>query len=628
MSILRFRGALAALLATAFLLSACGAADEENQAEGTREPVPLTAPPADPRMQETQGFWRASTLPEPLAAAEFSLPSEAAGGESASARLEVLSLDSDGEFARLVLAWLPPVAGPALGAQTLTAQSARAGGVPWVRLVDTRTAQVLEPLQGESGSFDHEAPPQVRDAAPADMTRGACICSYALGEDSSRSGKPERTELIFVDFPAPEGGRVDVFAGEWHEPLSDVPISTDEPFMLPDDGLAGFRMLSAAARQPSPVYGSGARYARTEPLRSRTDHPGGLIVTGHGRVREVHIPAGALFGQDSYELDADDDLLGGLAGILDAQAAGGTTAVVEGHTAQRNDQDRALDLSERRARALARELESRVDSDLPLEAEGHGVQAPLVPHADLGGAPVEEHRDLNERMTLRYVPADGDDAAELPHAGAPAPPELPEAEETETAEGAALSVLLPVPGEPGAAPGDEAGEDVGESADESGGERGHDDHDDDDESDDAEDGPRSLRLDVQDAEREGDIVTVRLAFALTGEDETDPEAFSGQDQRGGSFGPNLYAAPSPAVPGAANLALTAGGQQHRPLAIGAAGCLCTEVAGTGTALSTQPSPMFARFRLPERTEGPPVIRIAGTAQFTLPEELTERIMED
>lgn len=627
MSVLRFRGALAVLLATAFLLSACGAAGKEGPAEGTREPVPLTAPPADPRMQETQGFWRASTLPEPLAAAEFSLPSEAAGGESASARLEVLSLDSDGEFARLVLAWLPPVTGPALGAQTLTAHSARSGGVPWIRLVDTRTAQVLEPLQGESGSFDHEAPPQVRDAAAAETTRGACICSYALGEDASRSGTPERTELIFVDFPAPEGSRVDVFAGEWHEPLSDVPVSTGEPFMLPEDGLAGFRMLSAAARQPSPVYGSGARYARTEPLRSRTDHPGGLIVTGHGRVREAHIPAAAFFGQDSYELDAADDLLNGLAGMLDAQTAGGTTAVVEGHTAERNDQDRALDLSERRARALARELESRLDSDLPLQAEGHGAQEPLAPHTDLGGAPVDEHRNLNERMTLRYVPLDGENAAELPDAAAPAPPELPEAEETETAEGAVLSVLLPVPGDPGTAPGDEAGEDAGETADESGGgERGRDD---DAEGDDkAEDGSRSLRLDVQDAEREGDIVTVRLAFALTGEAEVDPEAFSGRDQRGGPFGPNLYAAPRPAVPGAANLALTAGGQQHRPLAIGAAGCLCTEAAGTGTALSTQPSPMFARFRLPERTEGPLVIRIAGTAQFTLPEELTERIMED
>src|SRR5699024_555502 len=93
------------------------AQDEDQSTEEDSEWAPEAdeADSPEPEIEAEDGFWRLNTLPEPVAQQVMEAPVAEADGEVASAKLEVLSLDTDGEFARMVVAWLPPEDGAFLG---------------------------------------------------------------------------------------------------------------------------------------------------------------------------------------------------------------------------------------------------------------------------------------------------------------------------------------------------------------------------------------------------------------------------------------------------------------------------------------------------------------------------------
>lgn len=587
---LSWHGALpAVVLAGALALTGCTGVDGDGAEDADAGGQPQeTSAQAEPAIVEDDGFWRANTLPEPLAEAVFTLPSAQLDGEAASAQLQVLSLDSDGEFARMVLAWLPPADGAFLGSERLAAHEAIASGVPFVRLVDTENGELIEPLRSEhGGNFDASAPPQVQDAGEDDaVNRAGCICSYSAGKDEAAAGQPDQTELIFLDFPAPQGAAVEVFAGEWHEPLPDVPVSQSQPFEFPDDGLSGFTMVDVASDRPGEVYGGGARYARTTALTGRSESLTGVSTARSGETQEVSLPSDVLFEFDSDELDSDAQrIVGEVAQKLNAEAAG-QTVVIEGHTDNQGAEDYNQDLSERRAQSVAEEISGQLDDGITVETEGHGMSRPLVPNTDAAGEAIPQNQQRNRRVGFRYTAVE--DSGNQIDLGFEGLEELPQAEETETAEGAQASYLLAAPD------GDSSG--------------------------------TAVRFDVLDASSDGEHGTLRVAFADP-DGGTATEVFQGNplEQDDAHFGRNPFGFTS--APGMNNISLVdvSGETMYYPVNAGAEGCLCTEVAGTGRDLFAQGSPMFARFQLPEAVEGPLVLRVPAAGQFELPESVVQQL---
>lgn len=71
-------------------------------------------------IEEIAGDFSDPRLPEPLTEVEIGLPEPKDGESEATAKVQVLSLDRDGDTVRLVGSWLRPTAGPSLGSHELT----------------------------------------------------------------------------------------------------------------------------------------------------------------------------------------------------------------------------------------------------------------------------------------------------------------------------------------------------------------------------------------------------------------------------------------------------------------------------------------------------------------------------
>lgn len=581
---------------SSLVLAGCG---------GTEEPT--VEPDASPSSVSRgtvldEGFWRAEDLSEPLASTELELPSAAVEGDVASARLEVLSLDSDGDFARLVLAWLPPEEGPALGSKMLSSHVHRHESAPFVRLVDHGAGQVIEPLRAESRNFSYDAAPDIHtldedartepasqvsgeEGAEAPPGRDQCVCSL-LASESGETAQPERTELIYVDFPAPESDEVDIFAGEWHGPLTGVPVSTDDPFTRPAASTWFFTHI-IGTEDPPEIYGADARYAVLHPISVRSENLSGISTNVEGETQEVSIPSDVLFDFGSHELgESAEEVIEEAAEKINAEAQGQTVAI-EGHTDDTGGEEVNQELSEQRAESVGAVLEDLLDDSISIDTVGLGMSSPLVPNTDAEGEPIPENQARNRRVSLRYVVFEETGVnITLEDAGVN---DLQEAEEVDAAEGALASYLMRVP------EGDTSESDV--------------------------------RLDVVAAERDEDLVTAYFALAAPDSGTYQSSVFTGHPRRDGPqhFGKNSQGDGD--SPGLQNISLIdVESQQHFfPLRSGEYGCLCTEVAGTVSDLPAEASPMFAQFQLPDDLEGPVILRVPDAGQIELPEEFLDQL---
>lgn len=599
--------AAAFLLCLVMALTACGAGGEPAGGEEDSTSAPAS------QVQALDGYWRDASLPEPVAETILGLPAPDDDDEMATAKLEVLAADRADGIMRLVMAWLPAVEGTPLGSIVLSSHKHRYEATPFIRLADRETGELIEPLRGDSNIFSYDEPPQIEGAGPTDSApqngdsaagegtdpssppplraedeevpgRGTCICSMLSGAEQA---PPERTELIFVDFPAPESDVVDVVPGEWAEPITDVPLTDNEPFVRPDENSSWF-FTHAAGEDPPQQYGAGARHAIRYPIASRTETLSGMVTTIEEETQEVSLPADVLFEFGSADLsEAAADVISSAADKLNEEAAD-TTVTVEGHTDNIGSEELNQELSRDRAEAVAGVIENELDDSIALETVGYGYSRPQVPNTDADGEPLPENQQRNRRVSFRYPVVVQEAGMEI-NLGDAEIPALPEAQKVSTQDDAKASFAIEAP------PGDTS--------------------------------EVELRFDVVGAQRDGELVTMRFAVASTGEAQHSGSVFSGNPERGGSqhFGHNPQGDGN--SPGLANMSLIEVGTELRffPLSSGDRGCLCTEVAGTVDTLPGEQSPMYAQFHLPEQLEPPVLVHLPDAGQFELPNGIVEQM---
>lgn len=556
----------------------------------TDEEAPEDEEPEEPEYVLEDGFWRANTLPDPVAEMVVQTPSRHADGEQASAKMQVLSLDSDGDYSRLVLGWLEPEEGDRIRPETISAMSATMDTdpyKPWVRLIDREADELIEPLRADGRSFDFEAEPDVEDLSgdfEQAVVRANCICSQA---STGANQEGSSTYLMFIDFPTPESESVDVLAGQWVEPLEDVPVSEGDPFQMPDDDLSGF-VFTGPESEPPATYGAGALYERRTDLSARSQSLTGVTTVVDQETQEVSLPADVLFefGEDSLSSEASS-IISDAAEKLNAEAAD-QTVIVEGHTDNVDGHDINQPLSESRAEAVAEEIEPLLDEDISLETEGHSFDQPLAPNEDAEGNDLPENRELNRRVSFRYNAVDEDSGTEI-DLGYEEIEEVAESEETDTADGALASYVLQ--------PGEE------------------------DESE------LEVRFDIIEAEQEDGTVSMKFAIADPSGDDYERDAFGYSEGQAAHFGPNPYFRAS--FPTAADITLIdeEDDHQHFPVTAGPLNCLCTEVTADAPGLGAEPAPMFAEFRLPEDLSDSLTLRIADSNEITLPDSVKEELAQ-
>lgn len=605
------RAGIAITLVSTLFIAAC-AADSEPEVDQTEDPTGT-----DQQLELDDGYWRDPSLPEPVAETTLELPSREDSGELETGKLEVLSLDTDGDFARLVMAWLPPEEGHSMSSIVLSSHQHRYEATPFVRIVDRSAEELIEPLRGESNNFSFDQPPNLEDdeeeeeaTSPAGDTegadapeqddpspdafaedddgipgRGTCICSML---SDSEDQDPERTELIFIDFPAPEADSVDIFPGEWAEPLRDVPVTSGEPFERPPESSSGF-FTHASGQDPPDVYGADARHAVRHPLTARSETLSGVVTTIEEETKEVSLPSDVLFEFGSADLtDEASDVIESAADMLTEEAEG-SPVTVEGHTDNVGSEELNQELSEDRAEAVAEVIADDIDDSFELETVGYGFSRPQEPNMNADGEPLPENQAQNRRVSFRYPVVVQEEGMEV-DLGEAGVDDLPEAEKVATAEGALASYVLDAP------EGDQSEVDI--------------------------------RLDILGAERADSLVTLRLNLAAQDGHEHEGAVFQGHPRRDGAqhFGHNPQGDGN--SPGLSNVSIIdlETEQRYFPLSSGDRGCLCTEVAGTVEALPEQGSPMYAQFELPDELDGPVVLHIPDAGQISLPSEVVDQLV--
>lgn len=544
-----------------------------------------------PEIEADDGFWRLNTLPEPVAEQVMEAPVAEADGEAASAKLEILSLDSDGEYARMVVAWLPPEEGAFLGSESLQNEPGRVADRPYMRLLDRDAGQAHMPLLARESNFDSNASADIeQDASAVEeldpwQFRRTCICSEVITENAADSDKPEQTELMFVDFPAPDSGQVDVLPSQWHEPIADLPVSEGEPFEFDaEDEFAEVTMPSIDDEVPSEQYGNGAEYVASFPIRARSQSLTGVSTTVDGESQEVSLPGDVLFEFGEANLTGEAERIISDAAVKLNEEAAGQTIKVEGHTDNVAGHDVNQPLSEDRAEAVAEAIGPKLDDEIDVETEGFSFNQPLVPNQDADGNDLPDNRELNRRVSFRYTVVEEDSGVEI-DLGYEELEELPQAEETDAARGAAGSYILEAPEE----------------------DRNEND----------------VRIDVLGTQREGESVTLRLGVALTEGSEFDEEAFSvfGGAGTERQFGRSIYQDGSRSAPNMLNISLVDpnADRQHFPVMLGDQGCLCSERLPTYEGLGSDAVSAYATFKLPEDFDGPLTLRVPDGGQIDLPE---------
>lgn len=574
------------VLVSALTLSGCtsggddgggdGGGDQQSGPDGETTSEASEAPPA---VVEEDGFHRANTLPDPLAERVVTVPTQNGTG---SAKLQIVSLDSDGESVRLIGAWLQPSEGEGLASNALTSSAESVGLRPWVRLVDRETGTLLEPLQhdGGSGNFDPGAPADVSEAGPAPDTvhKTQCVCS-ALATSVPGDPGSGPTELFYLDFPAPSGDQVDILAGEHLEPLADVPVSQGEEFTY-DTELTRIANSSSISQEFPWDYGAGATVSRTLPLTSTAETVGGSFVEKDQEITRVNLPADVLFDFDSDELtDEAQDILDDSAAQLEEDAAG-KTVTIEGHTDDEGEEDYNQDLSERRAAAVEDEMAQRLEgSDITLETEGFGESRPAVPNRDSQDRAIEANQERNRRVSFSFESVEDVDASVDAGRELPDVPDMEDASSA-TPEAIAEGVMT------GRGEGDDSEIQVAVTAFER-----------------TDDG---IRLEAQ----------VRAASGSYEADALSVLQPAAGDQH---FGPNSYAGQSE-QPSAADFSILDEEAQTllSPTTAATTDCLCAQGSPLGTGLAGEPITLWAHYPDTEFSGDEVVLRIADTAQLRLP----------
>ena len=223
--------------------------------------------------------------------------------------------------------------------------------------------------------------------------RSSCLSTSILDLDADADALGRAPVGWVLLAPVPRGvDRVDVFFGSWL--VQDVPV---------EDGL-----LEPVVDDPAPAVGTGWPRVDTSRLPDVVD-PEGAVFPLRSQVQDVTKKVTQANRKGSAELDLDASVLfatdkatlTGAANTVITEAAQQITAAgssgaitVTGHTDSNAPDAYNLDLSERRAAAVAKALAPRIPGGIRVTAVGKGETDPI---ADNGSA---QGRALNRRVTI------------------------------------------------------------------------------------------------------------------------------------------------------------------------------------------------------------------------------------
>ena len=360
--------------------------------------------PSAPEVVESDGFWRPNTLGEPLAETVVERPTD---DGPAKARLEVLSLDSDGTSARMVAAWLPPVEGNFLEGSELQTELATVSDMPFIRLLDFNSQELLSSYEGEklqySDKFKNE--PNPRPTGPDEFQRAYsnCTCSNIPKTEKYQGEKPERVPLFYADFPTPSSDSVGISFGDNAAVFTDVKLSENQRYEAPKLTEIDYRW--AHQEDLSNPYGGGAIFERRFPMSLVTESVMDTSVSDRGDSSALNVSADVLFDFDSDKVkDSDSKLIDGIASELKKSAAG-QKVTIEGHTDDEGDEKYNVDLSNRRAESVKKVLEPKLGgSGITLETKGFGESQPILPNRTASGDAIKKNQAKNRRVSFSYKP--------------------------------------------------------------------------------------------------------------------------------------------------------------------------------------------------------------------------------
>lgn len=136
----------------------------------------------------------------------------------------------------------------------------------------------------------------------------------------------------------------------------------------------------------------------------------GTYEVRHGDRREVALPADVLFDTDEAELSPKAGAVVGAAIDTLRTLEPGTEVVVAGNTDDVGDAVYNLDLSRRRAEAVAAAIgAARPAVPVRLRIDARGESRPLVANHDETGTPLDANRALNRRVSLEFQADAGSD---------------------------------------------------------------------------------------------------------------------------------------------------------------------------------------------------------------------------
>lgn len=357
-----------------------------------------------PEMLQVDGFWRPSTLSKPLAEKVVERPTD---DGPAKARLEVLSLDSDGKSARMVAAWLPPVEGKPLEGSELQTELGTVTDIPFVRLVDFGKREVVNAYSGEemmySDAFRNEPNPEEEAPANEQEAYTYCACSNIPGVSDSGGQKPDSVPLFYVDFPAPESNSVAVSFGDNAAFLENISVSQGERFEMPELTSIDFHWMDQT--DLSNPYGGGAVAQSRSPINSITESVTDVSVSDRGDTASLNVNADVLFDFDSDKIKSKESkLIESIAQELQ-RTASGQTVTVEGHTDDEGDEKYNIDLSERRATSVKKAIEPKLKgAGITLKTKGFGESKPILPNRTSSGDPIKKNQAKNRRVSFSYKP--------------------------------------------------------------------------------------------------------------------------------------------------------------------------------------------------------------------------------
>lgn len=360
--------------------------------------------PPTPEVVESDGFWRPNTFPDPVAETVVTRPGE--DGE-ALAKLQVLSVDTDGTSARMFATWLPPVDRPYLDPRELQNALGSPGAIPWTRLVDFETGELLEPYETKTGTgVEHPTGhPQVEAGeVKTDSSRETyCVCSDGPPSDVDTSNAPENVRVFYADFPAPESTSVGMSFGDNAAFFEDIPVTQGEKFSIPE--LAELKLKSTFQEKLHDIYGQGAIKERRIPLDINTESVTEASVSDRGETSALNVSSDVLFEFDSDKLNKDAEKA--IDSVVEElkKSAKGQKVVVEGHTDDEGDEGYNQGLSERRAESVKKAVEPKLSgAGIQLETKGFGETKPLVPNRDGSGNSIKKNQAKNRRVSFNYKP--------------------------------------------------------------------------------------------------------------------------------------------------------------------------------------------------------------------------------